>query len=316
MGLAKTIAVAAAVLCVTSWANAQGEPPPPPPDDEPAPEPEADEAPPPDPEGPAPAPPPPPPGYGQQPAYGQPAYGQPPPAYGQPPPAYGQPPPGQPYAPYPYPPPGGPAYYEPPPPPAPPNTGAELHDGFYLRFGLGFGTVGATVSYAPENAFAEKSISGFGAGFHLMIGGSPADGLAIGFALLGMAAGEAEEETEAEGVPVTREVPLNLSIGGLFVDGFPDPKGGFNVGGTVGIAAVSTTDDNADYNVKTGGLGGAAWLGYTAWVGEEWSVGALLWLAGASTSADRSTDVEGIEVSFEEEAVARSVILSFTALYH
>jgi hypothetical protein len=197
-----------------------------------------------------------------------------------------------------------------------PNTGAELHDGFYLRFGIGFGSVGATVSYDPE-VQSETSIAGAGAGLHFMVGGSPADGLAIGFALLGMTASEAEAEVEVAGVTVTEERPLNLSIAGLFVDGFPDPKGGFNVGGALGFASVNTFDDDDDnYDVDASGLGGAAWLGYTAWVGEEWSIGGLLWLAGATTSADRDFDFGIGEASFEEKAVARSVMLSFSALHH
>jgi hypothetical protein len=298
--------LAASMIFLARPASAQGELDPPPPEapaEEPAP-PAAEAEPPP-------PPPAPPPGYGQpdpggpgqQPGYGPPGYG--PPGYG--PPGYAQP-----YGPYPYPPPG--AYYEPPPAPVAVNTGAELHEGFYLRFGIGLGALGTTVSYAPERVQPETSITGPGAAIHFMIGGSPADGLAIGFALLGMGAGDAN--VEVAGTSESRGTQLNLSIGGLFVDGFPDPKGGFDVGGMVGLAEVATRDLQDGYDVKSTGLGAAAWVGYTAWVGEEWSIGGLLWLAGATTSADRAAWFAGTEESFEEKAVARSVVLSFSALYH
>jgi hypothetical protein len=271
-------------------ALAQGAPPPPPP----AADPGAPPPPPPSAPGsgveaapPPPLPPPPPPPPGQHP-------GQAPPPGGQPPPGYYYAPPG--------------AYVEPLPPPPPPDVGRRLHDGFYLRMSIGAGFMSS--EWKTEDAgVSNMNISGGGVALDLLVGGSPTPGLAIGGGLLLNTASNPELEP---GTGPKRELDGGLGAAqiGVFVDGFFDPSGGFHLGGMLGIASYVVTPDDEDRDEKieqTGG-GAAIWVGYDAWVGDQWSIGGLLRLTAQSTTDDRAGS--------DQQASAATVSLLFTALYH
>jgi len=93
---------------------------------------------------------------------------------------------------------------------------------------------------------------------------------------------------------------------GPFVDGFPNPFGGWHFGGTAGLAQVSfDTGVGADSAL---GFGAAAWLGHDAWVSPEWSVGGQLRFdALRATASD-----DDIDTTLTRLALS----LQFTALYN
>jgi hypothetical protein len=203
---------------------------------------------------------------------------------------------------------------EPPPPPARvPRRGYRTHDGFYLRLGIGAGYVSSNVSY-EESAIPDRTLHGGAFAFDVMIGGSPARGLALGGGLWLMSAPEPKVDA-----PTSEEYEdLGFDLVGFFVDGFPDPTAGFHVGGAVGIAALNATFADDAYDVEpdrigdeqggTLGVGAAAWIGYDAWIAPEWSLGGMVRFSGAITSSNRD--------ELEQRAGSRGLAILFTALHH
>jgi hypothetical protein len=205
---------------------------------------------------------------------------------------------------------------EPPPPAGPPvgkinlTTPApapsvprsyHMHDGFYARGSIGFGSLG--VSFDDGDPSGDNlSGSGPSLGFDLMFGGSPSPGIAIGGGLLTQ--GAFSVNFERNGYDVDRSVSMALI--GPFIDGFPNANKGWHFGGLVGLAAVNVEDDNDDGLSKTGGFGGSVFLGYDFWVADEWSVGPLVRFTGALTKDDDGN----------VDAQTFSSVVSFTALYH
>jgi len=190
-------------------------------------------------------------------------------------------------------------------PPAPPVARSHhVHDGFYLRGAMGLGLLGAEFEDDGTDQTVETGRGSLA--LDLMIGGSPSRGLAIGGALLSEAMVGAKYEVDGteigDGTVIT-------GLLGAFIDGFPDPTGGFHVGGALGFSSVTAEElgESGD-TLEMAGLGGAVWLGYDFWVGSEWSVGPLLRVM-ATADQDRGDDTD-------VTAVTRSITLSFTALYH
>jgi hypothetical protein len=177
-----------------------------------------------------------------------------------------------------------------------------VHDGFYLRASVGFGTLGATFD---DNSPTGRDLKGSGGafGFDLMIGGSPAPGVAIGGALLGEASAGVEFDRGSFG---SEDRSASVAILGPFIDGFPSSNRGWHLGGMLGLARLSVEDTSSDGISHTGGLGGAFWVGHDFWVGDEWSVGPLLRFSGAVTRAN-DPDVN---------ASTFAMTLLFTGLYH
>ncbi len=100
-----------------------------------------------------------------------------------------------------------------------------------------------------------------------------------------------------------------LLLIGPFVDGFPNPKRGFHVGGTLGLAGVSFSKlGAADERREANGFGGAVWIGHDFWVADEWSIGpSLRFLTTITQDKTKDTDLT---------VTSRALTLMVTALYH
>lgn len=184
-----------------------------------------------------------------------------------------------------------------PEPEAPVARSYHVHDGFYLRINLGVG--GQAVTYNDDITASGGSVA-----LDLLVGGSPNRGLAIGGGLLA----DYSPNLDLEGTTADLQANVETGMVGVFIDGFPDPKGGFHLGGLLGLANISTDVKGADDVRNDSGFGGAVWVGYDAWVGDEWSVGGLLRFSaavGRSTKNDQDLDAQ-----------SRALTLMFTALYH
>ncbi len=201
----------------------------------------------------------PPPGYGY-PGYGYPGYGQP--AYGPPPP-YAQ------------------GYPAPPPyiPPPPEERGVHLHDGFYMRMALGFGSVHATIK--PTGGGDEATLSGTGVAFDFGFGGAVADGFIIGGRMA--MAGVSNPDLKLSGT--TTGTDSSMSVGSLqaFTDIYPWANGGFHVLAGIGPAflSVDSTQVNNSYTSDTytsnaDGWGGTVGVGWEGWVASQWGIGGML----------------------------------------
>jgi hypothetical protein len=156
---------------------------------------------------------------------------------------------------------------QPPAPPPPPisftGPGTFTHDGFYLRFELGFGAFGASGTGPSGSA----STGGAAEDLVLAIGGTPVEGFVVGGLIGGLATSS----------PPSGTIPSNATsmgelILGPFVDWFPNARGGWHVGGALGLGGLSVDRYGAD-NLSSLSLGGRAFGGYDFWIGPQWSLG-------------------------------------------
>lgn len=203
----------------------------------------------------------------------------------------------------------------PAPGPAGPRRGYHVHDGFYLRLNIGGGYLSSKVNYDSPDV-PDRTISGGGLALDVMVGGSPARGLAVGGGLWLQTAGDPKTSSDQPGAESYDN--LNSALFGVFIDGFPDPEGGFHVGGALGIATLGARFKNEDLDVTPGrlgnsdsgtaGIGSSIWVGYDGWIAADWSLGGMLRLTGAATG--------NTHASLEERANTRALAILFTALYH
>jgi hypothetical protein len=238
----------------------------------------------------------------------------PPPAPAQPvtqPPPADLPPPPPPKTAPPPPPQGKVAISAPPVPPAQARRGYHIHDGFYLRMGLGLG--GGRVSISTDQDTSKNyQLGGAGVAYNLWLGGTPWNGLAMG----GLVSVQqmSDGDVRAEGGSTDEGMEGRLALIGMFIDAFPDPQRGLHFGGSLALAGINTQADNKaleDQNVDNydaGGLGGAAWVGYMGFVGPEWSLGGMLQLSYGFTRKEQQ--------DLTRQASGGALSLSFTALYH
>jgi hypothetical protein len=178
----------------------------------------------------------------------------------------------------------------------------KTHDGFYMRFALGFGSQSTTLD--DGTPAPNYDATGGALVFNGLIGGAPAPGLIIGGSL---ALDSLPSTTFKAADGFEAKAGMNLVSIGPFIDGYPNPRGGFHLGGTVGPAFVRLNNDSGLPGSKSNGLGLAAWLGYDWWVADQWSVGGLVRFSGANTWGAKNSQDLGSDM--------RSIALLFTAVY-
>ena len=165
-----------------------------------------------------------------------------------------------------------------------------------------------------DAAIVDFEIGGGGLALDLLIGGTPAPGLVFGGAFLvtstanpqvTVGTGSNEQKFDHDG-------GTSFVLLGPFVDGFPNPEGGFFMGGSLGLAGFDIAEnDNPDQSIGThesGGVGAMAWIGMGGWIADNWSLAGMLRLGGALTQ----TEVESIT----RHANTRALSILFTALHH
>lgn len=198
---------------------------------------------------------------------------------------------------------------QPPLPPLLPRS-RHYHDGFYLRLSVGFGALG--VSSSGGQGFGSTA-SGSGGALDLLLGGTPAPGLVIGGGVL---------LQEAFNPSYSAHFPGPLTIGdtstgsgslvfgmlGPMIDAFPNPSGGFHVGGLVGLSRIGFSDHG---NPSTG-IGLSAWAGYMWWASSQWSLGGLIRLSGARSGRKVGADANQFDVT----DTTRAITFMFSTAYH
>ncbi len=188
--------------------------------------------------------------------------------------------------------------------PAPPPVEVrsdKIHDGFYARLSFGFGSQSTTLddgSPAPNFEATAGALV-----IHVLVGGAPAPGIVIGGSL-GLDSLPSTTFDAADGYQL--KTGLNLVSIGPFIDGYPDSRGGFHLGGTVGPTFAKLTTGTGMPDNSAAGIGLAAWLGFDWWVADQWSVGGLLRFSGANNWSGDSPSLG---------ADMRSISLLATAVY-
>jgi hypothetical protein len=79
-----------------------------------------------------------------------------------------------------------------------------------------------------------------------------------------------------------------LSMLAVMGDVYPNPSGGFHIGGAIGLASLTVRNDSDPATTKhdESGLGLSAHVGYEWWVGNYWGLGGLLRFTYAGTKGD------------------------------
>jgi hypothetical protein len=190
----------------------------------------------------------------------------------------------------------------------PSRKGVRTHDGFYLRMSLGGGSITAEGDrFDSAGVRSDYQFKGNAISADLLIGGSPLPGFVIGGAYLtNYAARERTEESEGG------DAGMSFGMIGPFIDVYPNPHGGFHLGGMLGPAATVAYDDRYEEQTSAVGFGGALWLGYDFWIGEQWSLGGVLRASGARVETPPNRDLQ----PNEDRLGVGSLALLVSATYH
>ena len=154
------------------------------------------------------------------------------------------------------------------------------HDGFYLRL-----AAGPSYAWTALDADSgERTLSGFALALALDFGITIVRGLVVG---AGVSLLHQPDDAERNATFV--------SVGPL-VDYFPDPYAGLHFGARLAPAIVFLS--GAEGRARAIGAGAAAFVGYDAFVLDDWSLGAALeagaTLAGGRTDTDESFTARGL----------------------
>jgi hypothetical protein len=154
------------------------------------------------------------------------------------------------------------------------------------------------------------SARGGGVTFGFDIGGALNPGfiLAASFTFQALSDAKLSDDTRA----IKESHNPQVSMLALMADFYPDPKGGFHLGGGLGLAGVSLREDansgSTSNNDGESGFGFLPHVGYEWWVGNYWGVGVLGRFLYARTKGDRDGGTG------TDSVVASSV--SFSATYN
>lgn len=178
----------------------------------------------------------------------------------------------------------------------PPDEGARVHDGFYLRIGWGFGVFDERLEsddLASGGSLKARN-RGIATTSDIAIGGTVAPGWVIG-GLIG-SVDMIASTLRTSGASLT-EIPTeidpglrNSSLIGPFVDWYPNVRGGFHAQAALGLATLTPrlfghpATDDSEYLAVGGGLMLGA--GYEWWVADEWSIGVLTQLGARVMGGD------------------------------
>jgi hypothetical protein len=181
-------------------------------------------------------------------------------------------------------------------------SGAYVHDGFYLRLGLGAAYTGLWGDRPPGS----RSLGGAGIALTLALGGTIGNGLVLG-GIVHVTDGESSGRTGSTVGPGT--VYGSLVEFAFLVDWYPDPQKGWHIGGTIGFGGVEVIGSNESLSGID--LTGSILGGYDWWIGPQWSLGLVLIAAGGSkTTLNDSSGVDsGYHLGAGSMAVEASILL-------
>jgi hypothetical protein len=197
--------------------------------------------------------------------------------------------------------------------------GYHEHDGFYLRFAGGVGSLDVTRSTdqaGTSNGIAftgdTSTVGGASIFTELSIGGTLFRRVVVAGTLLGDNLPGAEVEL-ASGSRFNLSSGLTFAMLAATVDIFPDPNKGFHIGGGIGWAvATANISDPIFTTIGGGGPGATVQFGYDLWVADDWSVGLVARGIVAQIQGEQTT-TDGVG---REHDTVTSASLAFSVLYH
>jgi hypothetical protein len=178
----------------------------------------------------------------------------------------------------------------------------KTHDGFFLRVGLGGGYFSARSSdvteggtMAPDRSFVPSTFhyaySGISVVEEFSVGGTPVPGLVLGAGIFGTNVFVTKRDVmRAAGLAFPPDKDnagiTSISLVCPFVDHYINPSAGFHFLGGPCVAISSFPGSGWG-----GGVGMNAGIGYEAWIGDQWSLGALARFQYARVWLDQPTGI-------------------------
>lgn len=195
----------------------------------------------------------------------------------------------------------------------------KTHDAFYLRFAGGAAVLmsvarstehrgGETLAYSGDSS----AVSGGSLVGEVSAGGTPLERVVIAGTLIGWLV-PAPQLVIGGGPRFGLAGPFAFGLLAPTADVFPNPHGGFHVGGGAGVAAATVRIDDPSFRTLGGtGVGFTAHIGYDFWTSDEWSVGLLargmFAVIGSEQSRNGSAGREHDTLTF--------LAIAATVLYH
>lgn len=167
----------------------------------------------------------------------------------------------------------------------PPDVGARVHDGFYLRVSAGFAAYDERLDSGdlPLGGSLAGRNRGIASVSDVAIGGTVAPGWVIGGGIFSadlLASTLRTSGSGLSGVPAELDPGLRgSSVFAPFVDWYPNVRGGFHARGALGLATLTPrvfghpATERSEYLAVGGGL--VLGVGYDWWVADEWSIGVM-----------------------------------------
>ncbi len=191
-------------------------------------------------------------------------------------------------------------------------------DGLYLKVGVG--ASGLSMSRAghvsagsgPAAYTGDSSIGGGGGAFELTLGGTLRPGLILAGTLVDQSVASPALHTDARDIDLDGQ--LHYGLLGATLTWFPQPNGGFHVGGTLAAARAWAKAPQPAFSEYLGGAGGALALdaGYLWWISDQWSLGLSARLSGARLHGE----VTQLGITGSEDDTVSAFMLAFSAVYH
>jgi hypothetical protein len=187
------------------------------------------------------------------------------------------------------------------------KTGAQFHDGFYLRLGVGIGWhIGELTA---EDVDGEITTTGIAIPVEVALGGTPVPGIVLGVGAYGLHLPSIEHELTVGDVSVSDTADWGtLTAIGPFLDFYMRPAFGVHVqiAPTLVLAAPGNADTSPS-DLRGVGFGAMLGAGYEVWVADQWGAGWLLRVQGAKVTLESENGDE-----FDYLAITPSVLFTVT----
>jgi hypothetical protein len=184
----------------------------------------------------------------------------------------------------------------------PPDEGARVHDGFYLRASSGFAVYDERFESdeLPLGGSLDGRNRGFASVSDLAIGGTVAPGWVIGGGIFSADLVASTLRISGSGLaapPAELDPGLrSISLFGPFVDWYPNVRGGFHARAAVGLSTLTPrvfghpSTQRSEYLAVGGGL--VLGVGYDWWVADEWSIGIMSQVTARLMTGKDDTDTK------------------------
>jgi len=186
---------------------------------------------------------------------------------------------------------------------------AHSHTGFFLRMGIGGGYVANATTIEGPTFQGKVDAAGGAFTLEVDIGGALSPGLILAGSYTVLSVGNAKLTNDTRNYKPAHDPSLTMLA--AMIDLYPNPKGGFHLGGALGFASFRVREDTDAQASSSGqiGLGLAPHVGYEWWVGNYWGIGVLGRFVFARTEGDYAADGK------EKDTVTGGTIL-FSATYN